>query len=492
MAIPVAIVLTATGALSANGTANAGDHRRPGRPRASATATARPTATTTASPTTASPTTRPTGAPTAAGNVSYPASDAVIANPERGFMHYADCAGGGLSAQTLSGYRAEGVSQVFCMVYLRSFHTSDIDAATLTRLQRDLSAIRTAGLKTVLRFAYTDSEAGDDAAPAQVLRHIAQLKPYLRDNADVIATVQTGFVGAWGEWYYTRNFGNAGQVSATDQANRRAVVEALLDALPSSRTLQLRTPAIKRGLYGTTAITAAQAFGGSAAARAGQHNDCFLASADDMGTWTNPTAERPYVQAETTYLPMGGETCAPNPPRTDCPTALSELALFHWSYLNADYHPDVLSGWRTGGCMTDIQRRLGYRLTLTDGSFAATASPGGTMQVRLSVRNDGWAAAYNPRPVQLVLLDAAGTTPRRLALTADPRRWLPGTTTVIEQAVTLPADLPPGAYRLALAMPDPAAALAGRPEYAIQTANAGLWDAARGVNDLRHTVTVTG
>ena len=490
LAIPVALGLLAGGVVSANVAANASDHRRPGRPRASASATARPT--TTATPPVAAPsTTQPTDAPTAAGNVSYPASDAVIANPERGFMRYADCAAGGLSAQTMAGYRAEGVTQVFCMVYLRSSRTSDLTAATLTALQRDLAAIRTAGLTTAPRSAYTDRSAGDDAAPAQVLRHIAQLKPYLRDNADVIATMQTGFVGAWGEWYYTRNFGNAGQVSPTDQANRKAVVDALLDALPTSRALQLRTPALKRGFFGTTAVTSAQAFGGSAAARVGQHNDCFLASADDLGTWTNPTAERPYVQAETTYLPMGGETCATNPPRTDCSTALSELAQFHWSYLNADYHPDVLAGWRGTGCMTDIQRRLGYRLTLVDGTFSATASPGGTMRLRWSVRNDGWAAAYNPRPVQLVLLGAAGSTPRRLPLTADPRRWLPGTTTVVEQSVPLPADLAPGAYRLALALPDPVATLANRPEYAVQTANTGLWDPATGTNDLRHTVTVT-
>lgn len=115
--------------------------------------------------------------------------------------------------------------------------------ATLTLLQRQFDAIRTAGLTAILRFAYTDDVAGDDAAPAQVLRHIEQLTPLLRQNAYVIATVQAGFVGAWGEWYYTRHFGNEGRVSAADQANRAAVVQALLNALPATRTVQLRTPA---------------------------------------------------------------------------------------------------------------------------------------------------------------------------------------------------------------------------------------------------------
>ena len=34
-----------------------------------------------------------------------------------------------------------------------------------------------------------------------------QLKPVLQKNEDVIFVLQAGFVGAWGEWYYTTHFG---------------------------------------------------------------------------------------------------------------------------------------------------------------------------------------------------------------------------------------------------------------------------------------------
>jgi len=422
--------------------------------------------------------------------VAYQGSDAVLANPERGLMHYADCGSAPLSAATLAGWRAGNVTQVFCMVYLRDFRTRDIDPATLALLQRQFDAIRTAGLTAILRFAYTDSAAGDDAAPGQVLRHIEQLTPLLRQNAYLISVVQAGFVGAWGEWYYTQNFGNEGRISAADQANRAAVVRALLAALPDTRMAQLRTPAIKRAIFGTGALTSADAYSGAPAARAGHHNDCFLASADDFGTYADPATERPYLAAETTYLPMGGETCAPNPPRSECASALAEMAQFHWSYVNADYHADVLASWRSGGCLPEIERRLGYRFTLTEGSFGTDVAPGGGLAVRVGVRNDGFAAPYNARLVQLVLRDSAGAT-RRLPLAADPRRWLPGATTTVEQTVTVPADLPPGTYRLGLALPDATPALADRPEYAVRTANTGLWIADGGYNDLAATVTVT-
>ena len=436
----------------------------------------------------------PTPTPTLTGGgalttVSYTGSDAVLANPERGFVHFADCGSTPLSAGTLAGYRAEGVTQVWCMVYLRNFRTRDIDAATLDLLQRQFDAIRTAGLTTILRFAYTDDMVGDDAAPAQVLRHIAQLKPLLRTNAYVISVVQAGFIGAWGEWYYTQNFGNEGRVSATDQANRKAVVDALLDAVPVTRMIQLRYPGLKRAMYGSAALTSGTAYTGTATARLGYHNDCFLASADDMGTFPDPAVDRPYLAGETTYLPMGGETCAVNPPRSQCASALAELAQFHWSYLNADYQPDVLASWRSGGCMTEIQRRLGYRFTLTQGSFGRTASAGGTLPVKISIRNDGFAAPYNARPVQLVLRDSAGTL-HRLSLQSDPRRWLPGTTTTVEQNVTLPANLPAGSYQLGLALPDATSSLAQLPQYSVQTANVGLWNAVGGYNDLSATVAV--
>jgi hypothetical protein len=425
----------------------------------------------------------------AMSTVNFPAPGGDVPNPDRGPMRFYECGGSDLSASTLTQRRKdEGTTIAWCMFYLRDYRTRDLDAVVLDRLSRQLTTIRAAGVKTVLRFAYTEDMAGDDATPAQVLRHIGQLAPVLRANADVISTVQAGFIGAWGEWYYTQHFGNEGRVNATDQANRKAVVDALLSALPSDRMLQVRYPGLKRAMYGAANLPDNRAFDGSAVARIGFHNDCFLADAQDMGTFPEP-GDRAYLAAETRYLPMGGETCGVNAPRSQCPTALAELAQFHWSHLNLDYHPDVLASWRAGGCMTTILRNLGYRFALTDGTFPDSATSGGDLAIRLGVRNEGYAAPFNPRGAQLVLRGASGQI-TRLPLNADPRRWAPGTTTTINQTLRLPAGLAPGQYQLGLALPDSAASLSNRPEYAAAVANAGLWRAADGWNDLRHTVTV--
>ena len=102
-----------------------------------------------------------------------------------------------------------------------------------------------------------------------------------------------GFVGAWGEWYFTQHFGNQGAISAAQWQDRRDVVDALLAALPTTTPVQLRTPAFKQHFFGAAPLSAAAAFSGSDASRVGHHNDCFLASEDDAGTYTHRALDRP-------------------------------------------------------------------------------------------------------------------------------------------------------------------------------------------------------
>ncbi|MEE1798381.1 DUF4832 domain-containing protein [Streptomyces sp. JV176] len=426
-----------------------------------------------------------------AASVTYPQTTDTFANPERGFYHHTDsCDKNDFSSATLQSYRTnEGISLVMCVFYLAEFKNSAISQSALDRLQRQFAAARSAGVKMIVRFAYTDSADGADAPKDRVLAHLDQLAPYLSANSDVIYVVQAGFVGAWGEGYYTKNFGDAGNVTTADWANRKAVVDKTLSSLPSNRMVQLRTPKYKRTMYGTTALPAGQAYNGSSLARLGHHNDCFLASADDYGTYENPAVEYPYLAAETSYLAMGGETCGVNTPRTSCPTTLSELKMFHWSYLNTDYEPNVISGWRSGGCLPEITRSLGYRFALQNGTYPSTATKGGSLPVQFTVKNDGFAAQFNPRGLELVLRNTATSQVYRLPLTGDPRSWAAGATTTVDRTVTLPANLPAGSYSMLLNLPDPQ--LSQRPEYSIRLANQGTWEASTGYNNLLHTLTVS-
>ncbi|GAA2522362.1 DUF4832 domain-containing protein [Winogradskya humida] len=433
-----------------------------------------------------------TKARAADNSVAYSADGADIANPERGFYHYpGNCDSHDFDRDRLLSFRRkEHISLVMCMFYLTPYKHSPISDAALKQFQQQADVVRSAGLKMVVRFAYTADMGGDDATSDRILAHIDQLAPVLRANADIIHVLQAGFIGAWGEWYYTQNFGNLGQISPADWANRKAILDKLLTVLPADRMLQVRTMAYKQTLYDPDPVSDAEAYSGTIPARLGHHNDCFLAAADDMGTFRNPNAEYPYLEADTRYVAMGGETCAKNSPRTDCPTAVQELTQFHYNFLNEDYHPDVLASWSSGGCIDTIRRSLGYRFTLVSGSYPDTAAPGGTLPITFTVRNDGWSAPANPRDAALVLRNTETGINYLRFLSTDPRHWAPGTTTTATETVSL-NGLAPGTYDLLLDLPDPGARLAGRPEYSIHLANENLWEPSTGYNKLRHKVTIS-
>src|SRR4051794_7041045 len=343
---------------------------------------------------------------------TYAPSDEVIANQERGFYHHAEthyrADGTGyvpLDLTTLRNFRTqEKITQILRLFYLEKFAKQDvIDKHYLDLMQADFRTARAAGVKMIVRFAYALPGDGwppptpyGDAPAARVVKQIQQLTPILRQNADVIAVVQSGFVGLWGEGYYTDYFSDPqdpSQVSDQNWADRKAVITALLKALPTDKMVQVRTPYMKQRMFGVPtgtagALTARQAYNGSPLARIGHHNDCFLASPDDFGTYlSNPIElDKDFVAQDSKYLPQGGETCAVNSPRSDWPSASEEMARLHFSFLNTDYNHDVLNTWGDG--ITTTKKNLGYRFTLLNGTFPTTTRPHGSLSITLNIHND--------------------------------------------------------------------------------------------------------
>lgn len=438
--------------------------------------------------------------------VAYQESDAIIANPERGFDHtintdyYADGSGYvPLDEQTLAGYRADGITQVVRVFYMEKFaHTKKLDKAWLRLVQQDFDTAREAGISIITRFAYVQPTSypyeppyGDADLPT-VLAHIKQLTPLLRRNADVIPVLQSGFIGLWGEGYYTDHFAsdpaNPGVLTPADWAKRRAVVEAELKALPADRSIQLRTMQMKQQIVGVPtgtagALTAEEAYRDTPKARIGHHNDCFLAAPDDWGTFLSDpiSLDQNYLAQDSRYVPVGGETCNVDPPRSQWPTASAEMARYHYSYLNRDYLTDVLDSWGQTG-IDETAKKLGYRFVMINSSVT---EQGGNATISVRIRNVGWAAPYNPRPSYLVLTSGRRTV--RISFRSDARTWAAGATKTVAASVR---NLPPGRYHAYLALPSADARTARNPLFAVQTANVGTWDAARGLNDLEQTIIV--
>ena len=421
--------------------------------------------------------------------VAFEASDAIIPNPERGFYSASEVhhvTNNGVSAESIEAGRKQGRTLYLLEFHLTDYVTSDISEDYLQTIRTKFNSLRTGGVKCILRFCYSNGMSEKDkpwdATKEQVLRHIAQLKPLLQEYYDVIMVVQAGFIGSWGEWYYTDNFNN--------NSDRKDLVNALLDAVPDCRQIELRTPAYKMKLFGYSladTITRAEAHLPTLKARLGGHNDCYLSSANDVGTYSGPN-DRTYWSAESLYTIMGGESCELTSychcEGTDKYNgALKDLAINHFTYLNNGYHQQVLARWRTEGCMEEIQKRLGYRYVLEKAFFTKAPQAGAPLRVVLKIRNDGFAPAQNPRDAELVLTDNGGKVIGTWPLESDPRYWYPGEVTVIDQTVNLPSGVS-GECTLHLNLPDPCENLHNKPRYSIRLANENVWDEDTGFNKL--------
>lgn len=419
--------------------------------------------------------------------INYELSNSIFPNPERGFLRtlivYSE--GDSLNLAQLNLLRGENISLVLRFFYLEAFKDKAISATELSLMQSDLDKIRQAGLKAVLRFAYTDNLAGTDAPYEIVAQHLDQLQPIFENNKDVIAFVQAGFIGAYGEWYISSN-----GLATID--NERKVLTKLLSVLPAALMTQVRTPGIKQQIFNTTLpVSNDIAYTNESRARVGHHNDCFLTGGTDYGTYNNIVAEKQYISDEALYVPTGGETCPPtdgyNP---SCTEGRNEMKLLKWTYLNLDWYPPTIAAWRASGCFDEFQTNLGYRLALVNGKFPDQAVINTSISINITVTNKGYAPLYNKKNSYLIFKNKTTGQFYEAPLTVDLRTCKPTATIAIQEAVSL-AGIPAGDYDLYLRIADRAANLKPRIEYAVRLANTDVWvEENGGMNKLMHTVKI--
>lgn len=410
---------------------------------------------------------------------TYTASTEIFANPERGFYHYRSSGSGTykpLSQSELTGFRTnEKVTLIWREFRLDAFKNAPISADFLTKMQADFNALRAAGVKAIIRFNYTNTD-GTDAPRSRVIGHIDQLKPVIQANEDVISSVEAGFIGNYGEWWFSNNYGTDDH-TATNTADRIAVGQKILELAPN-RMVAFRTPVIQRQIAGATPVSAATAYNGSIVSRVAAHNDCFLSSADDWGTYINTTTDPAYLENQSRYTFNGGETCALTT-FSACTNAVATMKRYHFNYLNADYNQEVTNNWQANGCLDEVKRKLGYRFELLNASIAS-----GTLTINL--QNVGFGNIFNERKAYLVYRNTATGAETSQAITTNVRLWNAGQTTRIVQPLN--TSLAPGSYQLFLHLPD--SKLATNPIYSVRFANNNTWDAAKGYNALNMTYAV--
>ena len=357
-----------------------------------------------------------------AGVVTYtPDNTTIFKNPERGYTEelsykvstsHPNVVKGNLDASWGGNLQ---MTLAMVLYNFNKFKDQDLPEAVLEGFNEDMGILRNSGVKCVLRFAYTESQSDKkDATPEWVKRHLEQLKPYLAKNADVIYVLEAGFVGSWGEWYYTTNYGNESQHMNT---NRRKVIQYLFENAPTNRFILFRYPMLKTEYFNSSkALTADSAFTGSMRARWGCHNDAFLNDWGNDGTYASNSkdddpAVRQYIADETLYVPNGGET---NVEEDDLAKqvytkAPEEMSKYHWSFCGKSYATQVTSKWKSSGIFDTLNIHMGYRYQLMEANLPEQGRRYQQLHFQLKIKNVGYAPLYNERPAYIVLKSGSKT-----------------------------------------------------------------------------------
>lgn len=124
------------------------------------------------------------------------------------------------------------LSQLF--FYITEYYNKDFDDVVLDKIDAFFQHAREKKIRLLIRFVYQWDETDNVHGPtaAQILRHIAQLKPLIAKNQDVIHCWQAGFIGRWGEWHNSI-------VPMSDQ-DKADILTALVDNSPAGMFIQTR------------------------------------------------------------------------------------------------------------------------------------------------------------------------------------------------------------------------------------------------------------
>lgn len=426
-------------------------------------------------------------------------------NPERGWVVTVNPNGNDtqpapLLSSSLQAWKngPDKITLVRKYYILKEFLNGPISATYLSMLQQDINTCRNEGFKIVPRFIYKwNVSAGTPEATLPIaLQHIQQLKPYFNNNMDVIAFVEAGFVGKYGEWHgnsqsYIDNFSNK---LLADGITLR---DSLLSVIPSQRFLAMRYLFAHKMAFWPTPLSTIQAYKGSKQARIAYHHDYIMGESN----WQAPRCgECPgfqsmldYYIADTKWVPHTGEPCSTTSYYENIDPRPQLKALHQSTMVNnacIDYNFWKRQNWYEG-----LTKDMGYRISLTSAKASKSVIRGSNLVAKINLINRGYAAPYNPRKLELILRNQTTGVKfviditNKIEYVTDPRYWQPGEIN-LNLAVALPTSLAVGNYSLLLNLPDPTTTLHDLPAYSIRLANSNVWESVTGYNDLKATVEI--
>ncbi len=347
------------------------------------------------------------------------------------------------------------LTQAYC--YLTQYWNKPIAREKLDALEADFAEARRCGIKFLLRFAYENDAHRLSPNTEGILRHMAQLKPVLDRNWDVIYALQSGWVGLWGEFHTSI------QNIDCDPRACAEIVRKTIELLPEDRFTMMRYPKRRRQVFQSwgfhEGIASGMAFSQALPAKVGFFNDGTLADPTDGGTFADhPLAGAPgnpdfdFITQDAPYMPVDGElfwnhTCDAKyasgekaiarfydhhytsfsyvhgfslldgkPAATDPENARGTIDFWKETPVTSDtlrkqgypVSDDYFNGVENRTAFEFIRDHLGYRLEAVDLRFTQTLRAGETFHAEIRLINRGFSTMINPREFYFVLMNDAG------------------------------------------------------------------------------------
>lgn len=324
----------------------------------------------------------------------------------------------------------------------------------LNALDKTLKNIRSNGGSVIIRFAYDNFNGTKDVEPSldMILTHIGQLKKLFNDNADVIAYVELGFFGPWGEMHSSK---------ICTKENVSIAIDAMLDSVPKNIKIGVRTPAYYASWADISLekinenITTSE----SNAYRVGLYNDGYLGSESDLGTFKNRDVEVSWLNNQAKHTFYGGEVVANYATGTPLNTIdyiSQEGFLTHTTYLNLRWNNTVIDSWKNTiynghdelykglSAFLYINNHLGYRFVLRKSMLTTNIEQYSNLQGKLNIENVGFGNIINEKKVTIILKKGEETVEIKTNL--DPTTWDSKKISEIDFNIPLPKDISLGKW----------------------------------------------
>lgn len=391
------------------------------------------------------------------------------------------------------------------------FLESDINQSMLNHLIDDFRRAREQGVKVIYwpsywsngpvypgmtlqyggQAAFQARDLGKSDAPTfWIKRHWTQVAPILNANRDVLAWVQIGSMGAWGEGNKSPN-GRHDYDNNSPPAAVKEIIDHALGLLDSSIKVSLRYIPALRVMYGSSPVSSTDAHTSVTKARIGGW--------DDFAGALYGQSDRDFLAAHNLYFPYHGEG-VPGSYSFNSIGGTNGLNFFRsqrWTAFQP-FGGDFRSSWEAAGVYDDILRGLGYRHVLLESRIPASVPRGQTLNVILKIKNAGFANVNNLRRAEIVLRNKANNQYTRMVGIADIRKGVnrfpdPGTTKDCTLSAAIAGSQAAGNYQVLANFPDPNflnPTNANQRKYSMELMSNNVYDSATAFNAVGD-VTIT-